>query len=82
MPSEEFEEMVETLESLSDYYSSVIGRSVRLGIDDNSDVWIDCNRTYGREYFENVSEAERRLELLYADYLDDGTDSTDPLEGF
>lgn len=82
MADEDYDEITETLDSLSEYYSNVIGRSISLGIDSNSDVWIDCNRTYGREYFDSVQEAERRLELLYSDYLDDGTDNQDPLEGF
>lgn len=82
MANEDYEEIVETLENLSDYYSNITGRSVSLGIDGGSDVWIDSNRTNGREYFEDIQEAERRLSILYADYLSDDGDTLDPLEGF
>jgi hypothetical protein len=81
MTIEDYDDLIETLDSLSDYYSGVVGRSITLGLDSSSDVWIECNRIYEREYFDSVQEAERRLELLYSDYFDDGTDSGDPLEG-
>jgi hypothetical protein len=52
-----------------------------LGVDAGHDVWLDTARTNGREYFESLEEAERRVKLLYSDLLPD-EDDEDLLEGF
>ncbi len=79
MFSEEFDELVEAGEALSDYFSGITGSNILVGADATGDVWISSTRTNGREYLESIQEAERRLELLYSDYFDD--DDTDPYGG-
>ena len=81
MANEDYEEVLEILADLSDYYSDITGRNISMGIGPDSDVWIDSVRTNGREYFESIEEADRRLKLLYDDLLPD-EDEIDPLEGF
>ena len=80
MANEDFEEANEIASGLSDYYSNITGRSVDVGIDGNGDIWISGYRTSGREYFSSVEEAERRLEIVYENYLADDGDISDPLE--
>ena len=80
MANEDFDEANEVASNLSDYYSSITGRSVDVGIDGNGDIWISGYRTSGREYFSSVEEAERRLEIVYEKYLPDNGDTSDPLE--
>jgi hypothetical protein len=72
--------MLEITEHLSEYYSDTTGRNISLGMRFN-EVWIDSTRTHGREFFDSLEEAERRLKLLYDDLLPD-EDEIDPLEGF
>ena len=80
MDNELYEEMLEITEHLSEYYSDTTGRNISLGMRFN-EIWIDSTRTHGREVFDSLEEAERRLKLLYDDLLPD-EDETDPLEGF
>ncbi len=80
MADEYFDEAYEMASGLSDYYSNLTGRSVDVGIDGNGDIWISGYRTSGREYFSSVEEAERRLEIVYENYLTDNGDTSDPLE--
>lgn len=80
MPNDDFDEATEIASNLSDYYSSLTGRSVDMGIDGSGDIWISGYRTSGREYFSSLEEAERRLEIVYEDYLADDGDISDPLE--
>lgn len=81
MIDENYEELIEEVAGISDYYSDIIGRNIGLGIDSSFDVWLDSGRTNGREYFESLEEAERRIKLLYQDLLPDD-DETDGLEDF
>jgi hypothetical protein len=81
MANEDYEELIEEVAGISDYYSDIIGRNIGLGVDASLDVWLDSARTNGREYFESIEEAERRVKLLYSDLLPD-EDDEDPLEGF
>lgn len=81
MANEDFEELLEEVSGVSDYYSDIIGRNIDLGVDASFDVWLDSSRTNGREYFESLEEAERRVKLLYSDLLPD-SDDDDSLEGF
>lgn len=81
MIDEHYEELSEEVSGISDYYSDIIGRNIGLGINGDGDVWMDSARTNGREYFESVEEAERRIKLLYQDLLPDD-DETDGLEDF
>ncbi len=81
MANEDYEEMVEVVTDLADYYSDITGRNITMGVATDSDVWLDSIRTNGREYFDSVEEAERRIKLLYDDLLPD-EDEIDPLEGF
>lgn len=81
MADEEYDELVEAVSDLGDYYSDIIGRNIGLGVDASSDVWLDSSRTNGREYFDSIEEAERRVKLLYQDLLPD-EDDEDILEGF
>jgi hypothetical protein len=81
MANEDYEELTETLGELSNYYSDTIGRDIRMGSDIDGDVWLSSNRTNGKEYFDSIEEAERRVKLLYNDLLPD-EDEIDPLEGF
>jgi hypothetical protein len=78
---EHYEELIEEVAGISDYYSDIIGRNIGLGVDASFDVWLDSGRTNGREYFESVEEAERRIKLLYQDLLPDD-DEADGLEDF
>lgn len=80
MDNELYQEMLEITEHLSEYYSDTTGRNISLGMRFN-EVWIDSTRTHGREFFDSLEEAERRLKLLYDDLLPD-EDEIDPLEGF
>lgn len=82
MANDNFDEVCEVVSNLSDYYSDITGRNVDLGVDSGGDIWISGYRTYGKEYFPTVQEAERRLEILYESYLTDNGDTTDPLEGY
>ena len=67
---------------IADYYTEVSGSSVLAGIEDNlEEFWVSSNRTNGREYFESIEEADRRLKILYQDLLPDDGDTTDPYEG-
>lgn len=77
-----YEELSETVVGLSDYYSDITGRNISMGVDGNLDVWLDSNRTNGREYFESIPEAEHRLAILYSEYLSDEDDSLDMLDEF
>jgi hypothetical protein len=79
--NEDYYELTETLGELSNYYSDTIGRDIRMGSDIDGDVWLSSNRTNGKEYFDSIEEAERRVKLLYNDLLPD-EDEIDPLEGF
>ena len=81
MANEDYEDMVATVADTSDYYSDVTGRNISMGVDTSLDVWLDTTRTNGREYFDSLEEAERRVKLLYDDLLPD-EDEIDPLEGF
>ena len=77
---ENIEEVEEILNDLSDYYAVITGNRVSMGVDANLDVWIDSSRTNGREYFEDIQEAEFRIKQLYD--LDDDDDYSDPLAGY
>lgn len=77
---ENIEEVKEILDNLSDYYAVITGSRVVMGVDANYDVWIDSSRTNGREYFEDIQEAEFRIKQLYE--LDEDDDYSDPLAGF
>lgn len=81
MANEEFDEILEATIDVADYYSDITGRNITMGVDASADVWLDSNRTNGREYFDSLEEAERRIKLLYDDLLPD-EDEVDPLEGF
>jgi hypothetical protein len=74
------EHVEEQLDLLSEYYSETLGTDVRTGIE-GSDIWVSCSRTNGREYFEEVSELENRVKILYDEMLVDD-DYSDPLEGW
>lgn len=76
-----FEEYQEITADLAEYYSDITGRNIILGVDDNLDIWLASNRTHGKEYFDSIAEATRRVELLYSDLLFDDGESED-LEGF
>jgi hypothetical protein len=78
--SELYEELLEITDHLSEYYSDITGRNIALGMKED-EIWIDSTRTNGREFFDSLEEAERRLKLLYDDLLPD-EDEADPLEGF
>lgn len=80
MDSELHEELLEVTDHLSEYYSDTTGRNITLGVNED-EIWIDSTRTHGREFFDSLEEAERRLKLLYSDLLPD-EDEVDPLEGF
>ena len=79
--NEEREELAEALNDLADYYSDTTGRNIIMGVDAGLDVWLDSTRTNGREYFDTIEEAERRIKILYDDLLPD-EDERDELEGF
>jgi hypothetical protein len=81
MADENYEELVDAVNDLADYYSDIIGRNIGMGVDTALDVWLESTRTNGREYFESIEEAERRVKLLYSDLVPD-EDDEDPLEGF
>lgn len=81
MDNELYEELLEITDHLSEYYSDTTGRNITLGVNPQHEVWLESVRTNGREHFESLDEAERRLKLLYDDLLPD-EDEIDPLEGF
>ncbi len=67
---------------LADYYTEISGSNVQADIEDNlEEFWVSSNRTNGREYFESIEEADRRLKILYEDLLSDDGDYSDPYEG-
>lgn len=80
MDNELYEELLEITDHLSEYYSDTTGRNITLGVK-SDEIWIDSTRTHGREFFDSLEEAERRIKLLYIDLLPD-EDEVDPLEGF
>lgn len=65
---------------LSDYYSTAIGRNITFGVSANREFWVESNRTNGKEHFESIEEAERRVKLLYSDVLPEDWDEVDPLD--
>lgn len=75
------EYITEQLDLLSEYYSEAVGTNIRTGVEPDGDVWVMCNRTTGREYFESVSDLEDRVKLLYDEYFIDD-DYSDPLDGW
>lgn len=77
---ENIDEVKEILDNLSDYYAVITGNRVDMGVDANLDVWIDSGRTNGREYFQDIQEAEYRIKQLYD--LDGDDDYNDPLAGY
>ncbi len=79
--NEEREELAEALNDLADYYSDTTGRNILMGVDAGLDVWLNSTRTNGKEYFDSIEEAERRIKILYDDLLPD-EDERDELEGF
>lgn len=68
---DEYEEMQETLNELSEYYSSATGRNIALGVDRDLDLWLESSRTNGKEYFDSISGIEERLRSLYSDFVSD-----------
>lgn len=78
------DELEEITSDLAEYYSSVTGRNIMLGVGDDLDIWLSSNRTHGKEYFESIAEVTRRIELLYSDLLeeDDSDFYVDGIEGF
>lgn len=68
---DEFEELEETVNDLAEYYSEVTGRNIKMGVDEDLDIWLDSSRTNGREYVESIQELERRMHLLYSDLIED-----------
>lgn len=68
---DEYEELEETVNDLAEYYSEVTGRNIRMGVDEDLDIWLDSSRTNGREYVESIQELERRMHLLYSDLIED-----------
>lgn len=72
MPNnDDLEDVTEMLMELSDYYSTITGRNVELGYDEDLDFWLESGRTNGREYFDEISEVEHRVRMLYSDKLGD-----------
>lgn len=67
----ELEELEETVDQLSEYYSQVTGRDIGMGVDEDLDIWINSSRTNGREYVADIEELERRIKLLYQDLIED-----------
>jgi ABC-type tungstate transport system permease subunit len=73
---DDFDEVVEEVSAVAEYFTELTGRSIDAGVDADLDIWIESSRTNGREYLESVNEVERRLRLLYSDLiLDDEYDS-------
>lgn len=66
---------------LGDIWTEITGRVVEAGASED-EIWISSNRTNGKEYFDDIAEAERRLKILYSDLLIDDGEEYDPLEGF
>jgi hypothetical protein len=76
------DERYEVLADLIDYYTTVIGRPVRMGIDNDTDFWLSASRTNGREYFESIQEIEDRMADLYPEFLEVYDTGYDMLDGF
>ena len=75
-------ELHEEATELAEYYTEITGTNVMADVDNNlEEFWISSNRTNGREYFENIQEADRRLRQLYEELLPDDGDYSDPYEG-
>jgi hypothetical protein len=80
MRDDSYFEMFETANSLSEFYTEQIGRTVEFGFDNSYDLWVRTPRTNGKEYFEHYATAEERVKQLHPDvFLDD--DYEDPLQG-
>jgi hypothetical protein len=60
-------ELEEMAGAVGEYFSSVTGRNIEVGIDEDDDYWISSSRTNGREYFESLEAVEDRLKALYSD---------------
>lgn len=75
----EFEELVEIVDDLAEYYSEVTGRNISMGVDEDLDIWLSSSRTNGREYVDSVDELDRRMKLLYSDLLEDDDYEVDGL---
>ena len=72
----------EQAQDLADYYTEISGSDVHADIENNlEEFWISSNRTNGKEYFESIEEADRRLRQLYEELLPDDGDYSDPYEG-
>jgi len=71
MTSEDYDEIQESVSNIADYYSDISGKFISAGVSGDDDIWVSSSRTNGREYFDSVQELERRLEIIYADYLID-----------
>jgi hypothetical protein len=76
------DERYEILADLADYYATIIGRNIYMGIDNNGDFWLSANRTSGRECFESIQELEERMAQLYPEFLEVYDDGYDPLDEF
>lgn len=76
------DERYEIAADLADYYSTIIGRNISIGIDNISGVWLSAGRTNGREYFDTIQEVEERMSQLYPEFLDLYDEGYDPLADF
>jgi hypothetical protein len=80
--SDRWIEMNEEANQLADYYTEMTGTNVEADVENNlEEFWIRSNRTNGKEYFESIEEADRRLRQLYEELLPDDGDYSDPYEG-
>lgn len=76
------EQLNEEAMELAESWSEITGRGIFAGATGTGEVWVDSNRTNGREYFESIADAESRLKMLYYDLIMDDGDDYDSLEGF
>jgi hypothetical protein len=75
-------EMNEEATQLADYYTEMTGTNVEADVENNlEEFWIRSSRTNGKEYFESIRDADRRLRQLYEELLPDDGDYSDPYEG-
>jgi hypothetical protein len=72
-------ELFETANSLTEFYSEQVGKSIEFGFDEDLDLWVTAPRTNGKEYFETFGSAEDRVIQLYSElFLEEVTnDSSD-----
>ena len=79
--SDRLDELYDEALGLEEYYSEVTGRDIHIVVESIDEMYIQAPRTNGKEYFQSLRDADKRLKQLYEDILPDDGDYSDPYEG-